>query len=121
MEFILSEFVFEEYEGLKIEAKTAKKQGEELIGKSKQLVEVQKVYENIISTYRAADWSLAALFRIGSLYDDLQAAIFTAPCPKDVEAIDEIACEEYGIMLEDRAFAIEDKASRHTGPLMKRV
>ena len=29
---------------------------------------------------------------------------------KDVAAIDEIACEEYGFMLEDKAITIEDKA-----------
>ena len=109
-EFFLSEFIYADYAKSGMTGTSAKKQGAQLKEKTEQLLEVQKLYENIISTYRQADWSLAALFRIGSLYDNLQNSIFDAPCPKDVAKIDEIACEEYALMLEDRAYTIEDKA-----------
>ncbi len=33
-----------------------------------------------------------------------------APCPADIRRIDEIACDEYKIVLEDQAFAVEEKA-----------
>ncbi|MBL91073.1 MAG: hypothetical protein CMH56_04575 [Myxococcales bacterium] len=109
-DFYLSEFIYAEYAKTGMTGTSAKKQGGQLKEKTEKLLEVQKVYENIISTYRQADWSLASLFRIGSLYDNLQNSIFDAPCPKDIARIDEIACEEYALMLEDRAYTIEDKA-----------
>ena len=71
-EFFLSEFIYADYAKSGMTGTSAKKQGAQLKEKTEQLFRVQKLYENIISTYRQADWSLAALFRIGSLYDNLQ-------------------------------------------------
>ena len=51
-EFFLSEFIFEEYAKEAMTGTSAKKQGEQLVKKTKRLLEVQKLYENIIGTYR---------------------------------------------------------------------
>ncbi len=108
--FLLSNMKFLDYEGVRIKANKGKKQAEELVSKSKELAKLETEYKQVISTYKQAEWSLAALYRIGGLYDDLQKKIFSAPCPDDVRKIDEIACDEYISLLEDKAYAIEEKA-----------
>jgi cellulose synthase operon protein C len=108
--FSLAERDFDAYTGVGILGKTGQQQGKELEEKSKRLQQVEQTYKTIITSYRQADWSLAALFRIGSLYDDLQQKIVRAPCPADIRRIDEIACDEYRVILEDQAYAVEEKA-----------
>ena len=108
--FYLAEEEFAQYETMNIEGSKAKAQGEALVAKTKRLTEVQEFYKGVITTYKQAEWSLASLYRIGALYDGLQKSIFAAPCPKDIARIDEIACDEYATMLEDKAYAVEEKA-----------
>lgn len=108
--FRLADTSFESYDKMKIEGRTGKKQGAALLAKTKRLQEVEGEFKSVITKYRQAEWSLAALYRIGALYDDLQKSMIEAPCPADIRRIDEIACDEYKIVLEDQAFAVEEKA-----------
>ena len=108
--FRLAETKFEKYDRMKIDGNNSKKQGQALVAKTKELQEVENEYKGVITKYRQAEWSLAALFRIGALYDDLQKSMIEAPCPSDIRRIDEIACDEYKVVLEDQAFAVEEKA-----------
>ena len=108
--FLLAEESFGPYTRIKIKGNTGKKQGKELLKKSKRLTEVEAKYKSVITTYKQAEWSLASLYRIGALYDNLQKTIFDAPCPADIKRIDEIACDEYRTVLEDKAYAVEEKA-----------
>ncbi len=108
--FLLAEEDFASYDDMSIKAKTGKKQAKELVSKSERLQKVEKTYKEIISDYKQAEWSLASLYRIGSLYDNLQKSIFDAPCPADIKRIDPIACDEYRTVLEDKAYAVEEKA-----------
>mgnify|MGYP000450797674 CR=1 FL=1 len=108
--FFLAENDFAAYEKMAIDGRTGKKQGTALIAKTKRLSEVANVYKSVITTYRQAEWSLASLYRIGALYDGLRKSMLDAPCPDDIRRIDEIACDEYKVVLEDQAFAVEDKA-----------
>lgn len=108
--FHLAEREFDDYVRTRIDSNTGRGQGKQLADKAQRLEEVRKTYESVITTYRQADWSLAALFRIGALYDDLQRKIIDAPCPADIRRIDPIACDEYRVVLEDQAYAVEEKA-----------
>lgn len=108
--FNLVEFDFRSYERLGLTGSTGKAQGKQLQAKATKLSAIKTKYENVIQTYKQAEWSLASLYRIGALFDDLQKKIFDAPCPPDVARLDEFACDEYATLLEDRAFTIEDKA-----------
>ena len=108
--FLLAEREFDRYVDLAIKGNTGKKQVAELTGKSKRLTEVEQTYKGVITTYKQAEWSLASLYRLGALYDDLQRKLFNAPCPNDIKRIDEIACDEYKVALEDKALAVEEKA-----------
>jgi TolA-binding protein len=108
--FFLAEEDFRDYEQMPIKANKAKKQAKELVDKTKRLTEVEKTYKAVITDYKQAEWSLASLYRVGGLYDKLQRDIFEAPCPKEIERIDPIACDEYLAALEDKAYAVEEKA-----------
>lgn len=108
--FLLAEREFDAYAKVAIVGNTGNKQVAELTAKSKRLTEVEQVYKGVITTYKQAEWTLASLYRLGSLYDDLQRKLFNAPCPNDIKRIDEFACDEYKIALEDKALAVEEKA-----------
>ena len=108
--FMLAEMDYADYTEMAIEGTSGKKQVKELTAKTKRLGEVEQVFKSVITTYKQAEWSLASLFRLGSLYDDLQRKLFSAPCPKDIARIDEFACDEYRLALEDKAMAVEEKA-----------
>ncbi|MFZ9886449.1 MAG: hypothetical protein ACO3JL_03010 [Myxococcota bacterium] len=40
----------------------------------------------------------------------MQRKILSAACPADFRRIDPIACDEYRVVLEDQAYAVEEKA-----------
>jgi cellulose synthase operon protein C len=109
--FSLAENSYASYARLGIFSKNSKQQVKELEGKSKRLSEVETELKAIITTYKAAEWSLASLYRIGSLYDNMQQTVLKSPCPDDVRRIaGDVACDEYRNLIEDQAFAVENKA-----------
>ena len=109
--FQLAEQDYARYARLGITSKNSKVQMKELEAKSQRLVAVETSFKNIITTYKAAEWSLASLYRVGALYDNLQQTVLKSPCPDDVRRLaGEVACDEYRNLIEDRAFAVEEKA-----------
>lgn len=101
---------FARFKATKINGMTGKKQSQQLIDKTKQLTELKKKYERIALQFKDSKWSLAALYQIGALYEGLFQALLKAPCPSDVAAVDDSACDEYSSILEDKAFVLEEKA-----------
>jgi tetratricopeptide (TPR) repeat protein len=109
--FNLAEDDFEAYQRLKIVSKSAKNQVKELEAKSKKLTEVEARYKAVITTYKSAEWSLASLYRIGSLYDNMQKVVLQSPCPDDIKReFGDIGCDEYANAVEDNAFNVSQKA-----------
>jgi tetratricopeptide (TPR) repeat protein len=109
--FALAENSYQAYARLAIVSKSGKQQLKELDAKAKRLTEVENTLKTIITTYKAAEWSLASLYRIGSLYDNMQQTVLKSPCPDDVRRLaGEVACDEYRNLIEDKAFAVEEKA-----------
>jgi tetratricopeptide (TPR) repeat protein len=109
--FVLAEDEFLAYSKLVIAARNGEKQVKELEAKSARLTEVEAVYKKIITTYKAAEWSLAALYRIGSLYGNMQQVVQASPCPDDIRRqFGDEGCDEYSNAIEDQAFAVEEKA-----------
>ncbi len=109
--FSLAEQDFGTYQGMKINSRNSKKQVKELEAKSARLVKVEATFKDIITRYKAAEWSLAALYRIGSLYDNLEQTVLKSPCPDDVRRLaGAAACDEYQNLIEDKAYAVEGKA-----------
>lgn len=109
--FSLAEDDFSAYARIAIVAKKGDKQIKELEAKSARLTQVEETYKKIITTYKAGEWSLAALYRIGSLYDNMQQTVLKSPCPDDIKRqYGDIGCDEYANAIEDKAFAVEEKA-----------
>lgn len=95
---------------MRISGRTGKVQSEQLTAMTKKLAELSAKNEGIIRTFAQPVWNAESLLRIGSLYDHLAKAMLGAPCPSDVAAIDEYACDEYIVLLEDKAAVLEEKA-----------
>lgn len=109
--FALAEDDFASYARLAIVAKKGDKQVKELEAKSTRLTQIEETYKKIITTYKAGEWSLAALYRIGSMYDNMQQVVLKSPCPDDIKReFGDIGCDEYANAIEDKAFAVEEKA-----------
>ncbi len=109
--FNLAEDDFAAYAKMTIAARKGDAQVKELQTKSARLTEVEATYKKIITTYKAAEWSLAALYRIGSLYGNMQQVVQGSPCPDDIRRqFGDDGCDEYANAIEDQAFAVEEKA-----------
>lgn len=98
------------FKQMSINARVGKAQGEQLTAMMKRLAELSAKNELIIKTYAQPVWNAESLRRIGALYEHLAKSMLKAPCPKDVEVVDEFACDEYTVLLEDKAAVLEEKA-----------
>ena len=113
--FAIVEQAFDEYREIQIKG-GSRRQKRLLKRKAKRLQEVEKKYREVLE-FKQVDWSLAALFRIGQLYQDLSESLLDAPCPPDVKGaarsmgMTELeVCGEYRLVLEERAINVEEKA-----------
>lgn len=98
------------FKKLAINARTGKAQGEQLTAMMKKLTELAAKNEAIIKVYAQAVSNAESLYRIGALYEHLARSMLKAPCPNDVAAIDDFACDEYLVLLEDKAAILEEKS-----------
>jgi tetratricopeptide (TPR) repeat protein len=103
--FELYEAKFQEYTAIKLKG-TDKQVGENLKRKMTMLSEVEKEYTAILAIGNG-DYGIAALTRIGAIYQDLSKAIFEAPVPK---SLNEEQREIYQSELQSTAFPLEEKA-----------
>ena len=109
--FALAEDDFATYAKLAIVSKKSEAQLKELTAKANRLEQVREIYTKIITQYKIGEWSLASLYRIGSLYDSMQQTVLKSPCPDDIKRqYGDIGCDEYANAIEDKAFAVEEKA-----------
>lgn len=107
---VLERPAHEEFLKMRIKGRTGKLQGEELNAMMKRLAELSAKNEEIIKIYAQPVSNAEALWRIGQLYGHLAESMLSAPCPNDVRQIDEFACDEYTILLQDKAVVLEEKA-----------
>lgn len=109
--FALAEDDYVSYAKLAITSPKSETQLKELTAKATRLEQVEGTYKKIITQYKIGEWSLAALYRIGSLYDSMQQTVLKSPCPADIKRqYGDIGCDEYANAIEDKAFAVEEKA-----------
>lgn len=109
--FALAEDEYAAYERMKIVSRTSKAQLKELEAKSVKLTAAETTYKRIITTYKVGEWSLASLYKIGSLYDNMQRVVLKSPCPDDIRGLyGDAGCDEYATAVEDNAFNVSQKA-----------
>lgn len=114
-QFQLVELEFAGFNKMKIEG-NSKKQSKGILKKAGALKSIEGQYKAILQ-FKQVDWTMASLYRIGNLYQNFAKSIIDAPCPKEVKrsarrlgmAVAEV-CDEYRILLEEKSFAVEDKA-----------
>ncbi|MCA9507614.1 MAG: tetratricopeptide repeat protein [Myxococcales bacterium] len=98
------------FKRLSINARSGKAQASQLTGMMKKLTQLTAKNEAIIKKYAQPLSNAESLYRVGALYEHLAKSMLKAPCPRDVAVIDDFACDEYIVLLEDRAVILEDKA-----------
>lgn len=98
------------FKKMAIKGRNGKVQQNELTLLMKKLGELNKKYEDVIRVYGQPVTNGESLYHIGLLYVHLANALLNSPCPNDVAAIDEFACDEYLVLLEDKAAVLEKKA-----------
>jgi cellulose synthase operon protein C len=104
------------YESINLKIKDPKKAEKAITAKLDALKALKKKYEEIIGKYRSADWSLAASFKIGALYENLAEAFYASnPYKQNTLEYDDyqVAIEQFAIKNEDEAIkfykAVHDK------------
>ena len=104
--FLIGEDSYEDLEKMKIDSSNNKELKKKLNKKVAKSKEVQKIYEKVI-LFGRPDWAIAALYRIGTSYENFADSLRASPCPRKL-TYDQ--CEIYKGLLEDNAGQIETNA-----------
>ncbi len=103
--FLLSEFALKSYERINFEV-PARRLKRTLETKAKSLKKMEDQYKRVFA-YKRVEWSLAAYYRLGYLYENFATVLMTAPCPR---GLNEEECDIYKGQLEMYAEAPIKKA-----------
>ncbi len=93
---------FNQYEGIKLTLPIKKS----LKAKKKALKATLKAYKGVLD-YGVAEFATEANYRIGNVYSQLSRDLLDSERPK---GLDELALEQYEILLEDQAYPFEEKS-----------
>jgi TolA-binding protein len=104
-QFMMANYTFEDWDALTIEG-SLEQQKKRLEEKLEGAKDVRKEFDKVFK-YKNLEWTLAANYRVGSLYQNFATSLYNVPIPF------EPGTEEYNIyitQLEDYAIPFEDKA-----------
>jgi tetratricopeptide (TPR) repeat protein len=76
---------------------------------NKKVNEAVVEYDQVLA-YRRANWTLAAYFRMGYVFELYAKAMLNAPCPPEVRRLRADACDLYRTKIEESVSGIEEKA-----------
>lgn len=103
--YLQGEIIYREFEATKLDPKPAKL-GASLDRKAKLLAQAKDVYLDVLS-YSTAEWTTAALFRIGESYESFARGLRDYPIPS---ALTPAQQDEYSEQLGTFALAFEEEA-----------
>ncbi len=103
--YLQGELIHREFEAAKLDPKPTKL-GASLDRKAKLLAAAKDVYLDVLS-YSTAEWTTAALFRIGESYESFARGLREYPIPEDLTAAQQ---DEYSEQLGTFALAFEEEA-----------
>ncbi len=86
-------------------------------GKVKELVDE---YNKVIG-YRRANWTLAAYFRIGYLYETFSKALLAAPCPPEIKKLGPEGCDIYREQIEQAVASVDEEAVKRYGVTLQKA
>ena len=104
--FISTEYVFDEFEAVKIMATSTWKLKKVLTQKAELHQKLEKTYQSILD-YKSLHWNAACLFRIGLIYYNFARSLLDAPIPDGLTLDQE---DEYRFALEQISGPIEEKS-----------
>jgi tetratricopeptide (TPR) repeat protein len=103
--YLQGELVFREFQAAKLDPKPAKL-GASLERKAKLLAQAKEIYLDVLN-YSTAEWTTAALFRIGESYEGFAKGLRDYPMPKGLTQDQE---DLYAEKLDTFALAFEEEA-----------
>jgi TolA-binding protein len=103
--YLQGELVYRDFEASKLDPKPAKL-GASLDRKAKLLASAKDIYLDVLS-YSTAEWTTAALFRIGQSYEQFAKGLRDYPIPK---ALNQEQQDAYSEQLDTFALAFEEEA-----------
>lgn len=103
--FKIVELEFQKYESLKLTG-SLQNQGKTIKDMQGRIKDLQRQYAEVID-YKAFEWTLAAFYRLGHMYQVFAQALYDAPIPPGLSEEEQDA---YRTQLEDIALPIEDEA-----------
>ena len=114
IKFFLAEPEFKKFTSMRINGPTSKVSQrvedktyqDQLIGKAKGLVAIEKTYTDVLNT-GAGEWGLAALTKLGQVYEDMADTFANSKCPSYLTSDQ---CEIYSAQIGDKAFPQIEKA-----------
>jgi TolA-binding protein len=104
-QFNLVEASFSRYESLKLTG-SLRNQGRIVKAMQKQVKDLSRRYTEVLQ-YKSVEWNLAALYRLGHIYQLFAEKLYEAPIPAGLSADEE---DYYRTQLEDIAVPLEDEA-----------
>ncbi len=109
-QFRLIEIDFEAYKRMKFTG-NLRTLGKQVANMKSRAADLTRKYSQVIP-YKSFEWSLAAFYRMGQIFQLFATALYEAPIPKEISA-DPDAEDEYRTQLEDFALPIEDEAVKN--------
>lgn len=104
-QFELVEQSFGKYESLKLTG-SLRNQGRIVKAMQRQVKDLSRRYTEVLQ-YKSVEWNLAALYRLGHIYQLFAEKLYEAPIPAGLSADEE---DYYRTQLEDIAVPLEDEA-----------
>jgi len=125
IKFILAEPEFKKFTGMRINGPTSKVSQkvedktyqDQLIGKAKSLVSIEKTYTDVLNT-GAGEWGLASLVKLGQVYEDMADTFTNSKCPSYLTADQ---CEIYSAQIGDKGFPQIEKAVASYSEALKKA
>ncbi len=106
--FQLAEYVFEEFDKLKIGG-SGKALAASFTTKRDKLKKVQDIYAEVFK-YKRLEWTLAALYRRGYALERFAQTIVETPVPPEIKRMGDEGIVAYQDVLAQQTVALEDKA-----------
>lgn len=104
--FVMLEPEFQNYVNIPLTGVSERQMTKNLIDKLGLVESLQQAYTQVLQLGQG-DYGIAALYRIGAVYQHLAQEIFATPCPR---RLTEDQCMIYQAALQEKAFPLEEKA-----------
>ena len=91
------------------------------INSFKKAVQDDVTAYNKILEYKRANWTLAAYFRTGYMYETFSRALLAAPCPPEVKKLGPEGCDVYREQIEQAVSQVDDEAVKRYGTTLEQA